>query len=596
MNPETRNCQNCKNEFRIAPEDFEFYEKMEVPPPTWCPECRLIRRFSFRNERNLYANTCALCGQNIISVFHHDLGFTVYCQPCWWSDKWNPLDYEQDYDFSKPFFAQFRELMRKTPWAALMSDYVTNVNSDYVNMASHSKNCYLTSHADHNEDSAYASGLKLSKDCYDGTMVQQSELSYECLNVTKGFKNVFSVDCENSYDIYFSRNLVGCSNCVGCVNLRNKSHHIFNEPYTKEEYFKKLEELNLGSYESLMRVREKTEKLWNKFPQKYYHGAYNTKVSGDYIHHSKDVHASYEMIGVENAKFCQFLSTKPTEDCYDYTEWGDSASLIYEAIVSGVEISKLKFVWGVRSGSRESEYTMHSTGIKNVFGCVNLRKKEYCILNRQYTKESFDKLKAKIIGHMYEMPYVDAKGRIYKYGEFFPSELSPFAYNETVQEFFPLTKEEAIKQGFRWRDPEARQYQASVAASSLPDNIKDAPDSILGEVIGCAHEEKCNHQCTKAFRLISPELAFLRKMNLPLPRLCPNCRHYERIKYRNPMRLWKGSCQCAGADSENLVYKNSGGHPNHDPAEHCHNGFETSYAPDRPEIVYCESCYLAEVM
>ena len=194
------------------------------------------------------------------------------------------------------------------------------------------------------------------------------------------------------------------------------------------------------------------------------------------------------------------------------------------------------------------------------------------------------------------MPYVDAKGRIYKYGEFFPSELSPFAYNETVQEFFPLTKEEAIKQGFRWRDPEARQYQASVAASSLPDNIKDAPDSILGEVIGCAHEEKCNHQCTKAFRLISPELAFLRKMNLPLPRLCPNCRHYERIKYRNPMRLWKGSCQCAGADSENLVYKNSGGHPNHDPAEHCHNGFETSYAPDRPEIVYCESCYLAEVM
>ncbi len=486
--------------------------------------------------------------------------------------------------------------MKKVPWAALMSEYTTNVNSDYVNMASHSKNCYLTSHADHNEDSAYASGLKLSKDCYDDTMVQQSELSYECLNVTKGFKNFFSVDSENSHDIYFSRNLMGCSNCVGSVNLRNKSHYIFNEPYSKEDYLKKFEELRLGSYEGLRRAKEQAEKLWDKFPQKYYHGVHNSNVSGDYLHASKDVHVSYEMIGAEHAKFSQFLSTKPTEDVYDYTEWGDSASLIYEAIIAGVEISKLKFVWSVRSNSRESEYTMHSTGSKNVFGCANLRNKEFCILNKQYTAEEYKELLPRIREHMKDMPYIDKKGRRYQYGEFFPSELSPFAYNETVQEFFPLTKENALAKGFRWRDAEARQYQVSVTASKLPDNIKDVSDSIMNETIGCAHEEKCNHQCTKAFRLIPPELAFLKKMNLPLPRLCPNCRHYERIKYRNPIKLGQRICQCAGEASENGVYKNTGGHPQHSADEHCPNIFTTSYAADRPEIVYCEQCYLGEVV
>jgi RNA polymerase subunit RPABC4/transcription elongation factor Spt4 len=37
---ETKNCQNCKKDFNIEPDDFSFYEKMKVPVPTWCPECR----------------------------------------------------------------------------------------------------------------------------------------------------------------------------------------------------------------------------------------------------------------------------------------------------------------------------------------------------------------------------------------------------------------------------------------------------------------------------------------------------------------------------------------------------------------------------
>jgi len=44
MNQETKQCQNCKKEFEIEAEDFNFYKKIKVPPPTrpeiiYCEKC-----------------------------------------------------------------------------------------------------------------------------------------------------------------------------------------------------------------------------------------------------------------------------------------------------------------------------------------------------------------------------------------------------------------------------------------------------------------------------------------------------------------------------------------------------------------------------
>ena len=191
---------------------------------------------------------------------------------------------------------------------------------------------------------------------------------------------------------------------------------------------------------------------------------------------------------------------------------------------------------------------------------------------------------------------------IYRYGEFFPPELSPFAYNETIaQEYFPLTKEQAIDKGYRWKDPETRNYKITLKTEQIPDHIKDVKDDIVNQIIQCGHYDMdskktvCNEQCATAFKIIPQELEFYRKMNLPLPRLCPNCRHYQRIKQRNPLKLWHRKCQCAGEKSDNKVYQNTIEH-NHHGTDHCPNEFETSYAPERKEIVYCEKCYQEEVI
>ena len=242
------------------------------------------------------------------------------------------------------------------------------------------------------------------------------------------------------------------------------------------------------------------------------------------------------------------------------------------------------------------EYSIACTGSSYLFGCVGLRKKRYCIFNKQYTKEEYEALVPKIIAHMNEMPYTDKSGMTYKYGEFFPIELSPVSYNESMaQEYFPLDKEDTLTKGYKWQDTADRNYKPTIEAKDLPDQIGDVDDSITKEIIACAHSKSnCKHLCVSAFRITTDELNFYKKMGLPLPQLCHNCRTFERLQQRTGLALYKRKCQCGGLKSENGVYQNTAKHLHVE--DGCSNEFETSYAPDRPEIVYCEQCYQQEIL
>jgi len=233
-------------------------------------------------------------------------------------------------------------------------------------------------------------------------------------------------------------------------------------------------------------------------------------------------------------------------------------------------------------GGHNNEYCDTCKMAENLFGCVGLSSKSYCILNKQYGKEEYFYMVEKIKKHMDEMPYVDKNGRVYKYGEYFPIEISQVAYNETLAiEQFPLTKQEALAQGYEWRDIENKDYKHTVTRSDIPNNIKDVNDDILKEIILCDHEAQCTHQCTKGYRIVEEELKFYRQMNLPVPDKCPNCRYYERLYRRAPWKLWDRECMC--------------NEPSHNHTGKCTIEFQTPYSPDRPEKVYCKACYQKEV-
>ncbi len=574
MENQTKVCQKCEESFIVDSDDFNFYEKMKVPAPTWCPDCRLQRRLAFRNERSLYKRPCELCGVDTISMYDPDKGIINYCSECWWSDKWNAEDYAQDYDFSKPFFQQFEELIKKVPHQNVSVSYKTLTNSNFTNMNHYLKSCYYLFNSDYNEKCSYGEEIEHSTECIDVTMAENTQIAYESVNCLKCYEIYYSVDCESSHDIWFSKNLVGCSNCFSCVNLRGQQYCIFNEKYSREDYLEKIKEFNLGSHKAVKENKLKALEFWLKFPNKYMHGIQNLSSTGDYVDHSKYVTNSFITTGGEHCRYCMWLIVKNNKDCYDYTQFGENAEKVYETAVCGKNIYNI--IGGNRVlDSRDIHYSMFcQNNDSNLFGCIGLLSKEYYILNKQYSKEQYEELLPKIIKHMTDMPYVDKKGRTYVYGDFFPTEISTFDYNETsAQEFFPLVKEEAEDQGFSWKEPKEKNYKITIKPEDLPDDIKDVKDDITSLIIGCGHEGNCKEQCTTAFRVIESELNFYRSHSLPLPRLCPNCRHYQRVENRNPNKLWHRKCMKEG----------------------CENEFETSYSPDRPEIVYCERCYKLEV-
>src|SRR3989344_6579332 len=236
MKTETKQCQNCKSQFIIEPDDFAFYEKIKVPPPTFCPECRLQRRLASRNERTLYFRACDLCKKITISRYSSESPYIVYCPPCWYSDNWDPLSYGRTYDFSKPFFKQFQELSLTVPHISVLS--VNAINSEYGSQLKDVNDCYMAISISKSEDVNYSYRVDKSRNCFDVSYVRESERCNELVYGLKCFNVSNSVFVGDSLDSAFLYDCHNCRNCLLCVNMRNGSYQIRNKIYSKEAYEK----------------------------------------------------------------------------------------------------------------------------------------------------------------------------------------------------------------------------------------------------------------------------------------------------------------------------------------------------------------------
>jgi hypothetical protein len=571
MTSEIKNCQNCKKEFTIEPDDFGFYEKIKVPPPTFCPECRAIRRFLWRNENCLYKRNCGLCGKKVISVYPESTVFPVYCHECWWSDKWDAQSYQSKVDFEKSFLLQWKNLSERVPKYSLYN--VNAVRSDYCNICMNTKDSYLVFGSGFNENCMYGNTLFKCKEVIESLWTKKSENSAYLIDCESCYGTLFAQDSGSCIDSMFIYDCHNCQDCILSTNLRDKQFYIRNIRLSKEEYIKEKKAIikSIGSHKKFVQILADFNEIKTKALRKFMIGKNHINSTGNFIYNAKNARNCFFVSDIENLKH-SVKSVEGQKDSMDIFGVSVGGELMYDSLnVDYASRGKC-----ILHGDHiiDSAYLLDCHNSSNCFACIGLRNKSYCILNKQYSKEEYEALVPKIIQHMNDMPYIDSKGRVYKYGEFFPPELSPFCYNETIaQEYFPLTKEEALKQGYRWKDREERNYAIDIKNEEIPDNITEVKDDIVNKVIECEHKGNCNEQCTEAFKIIESELQFYRRMNLPLPHLCPNCRHYQRLKQRNPLKLWHRKCMREG----------------------CINEFETSYAPERKEMVYCERCYQQEV-
>ncbi len=551
---EIKTCK-CWKEFLITDRDIEFYKKIspviwwkkfDIPMPSICPDCRQQRRLLWRNERWLYKRKCDATWKSIISMYSPDKPYKVYSQEVWWSDGWNAFDYGKEFDFSRSFFEQFDELMHVVPQISLITDFTNDENSAYTNFAWSNKNCYLIFDSDFNKDCMNLTSSTKNEDCIDCHSTHNSRLCFECVwveNCSECFYMVNSYDCSECYEC---DSCIWCKNCIGCVNLRNAEYHINNTKFSQEDYQKELSKIkNDFKYDFNKSI---------KHPKKFMISKNTENVTWNYIYDSKNVTDSYEIYNSEDCKYCFGMHDLKTS--YDVTGfWIWWLDRIYDSHVVGVWGYNVFFSNVVVQWSNNIFYsnTIYNNS-SNIFGCVWLVWKQYCILNKQYTKEEYEELVPKIIEHMQKTK---------EWWEFLPSAISPFWYNETVaNEYYPINENEALEKWFKWSTYENPKPEVSkvIPWEKLPKDIKDIPDDILNWAIECEVSKK-------PFRIVKQELDFYRKYDLPIPTKHPDERHMDRMKLRNPRKLYDRHC------------------------DKCQKDIKTTYSPDRPEIVYCEECY-----
>lgn len=545
---QSKHCATCGVNFIILDWELDFYAKIDVPGPKLCPDCRQQKRAAQINQLKLFKRKCDATGKNMISNYIQSSSYRVYLQDYWFSDRFDAIEYGRDFDFNRPFFQQYHELDLAVPRPNLCVTYGSGENSDYTNYSGHNKNSYLVFNTNKSEDCYYCYGVQYSKDSLDCYRGNEIELCYEVLDSDHLYACNYVKDSRDCIDCCFLKNCYGCKNCFFCSNISQKTNWAFNQPATLEE----IENLKAScrSRTKLKELKKSFQEFCLQFPQKYMHGIGNENSTGNYLLHCKNATSCYDSGNLQDTKYCyqMFFDAK---DCLDCQECG-GGELMYECANLGEDAYNLRFC--IHSETNVSDLTYCNwcvSGCSNLFGCVGLKKKEYCIFNKEYSKRDYQELRTKIIHQMKETE---------EWGEFFPAYTSPFPYNHTIANlFYPIKKEQALSLGYSWDDSE-EVITLDLENKIVPDSMSELREDSWQNIYSCT-------DCKKAFKHIVQELEFYRKQNIPPPDNCFNCRHLVRFSQRNRRKLILRNCDSCGIE------------------------FTSTYSKDRIEKIYCETCF-----
>lgn len=500
-------CSKCKKEFEHPERAVQIYEKLDMPLPRECFLCRIQHILAFWIFGKFRKGKSDLSGKPLITTIPENPRFPVYTTKEWFSDDWEPP--QMDYDPNRPFFEQLKELQERAPRPHQLG--TNNVDCDWCDDVWDSKNCYLAKSFVECENIKYGYRNIRIKDsidtayCYDSQQSYDITFSFNCyrmrhsLNVRDSFDSAFLYDCRN------------CSNCFMCWNLRGKQYCIRNKQYSKENYLKELEKYDLGSWETIKSLKDE----WKEHLRE------------DAVHRANLNVKSYDSTGniMTNCNKCEkCYYWEDSEDCAESFRGALNKSLASAVGTFSFELSaftgqsgygyQCKYIVNCNN-CRYVEYLDQCVNCEYCFGCVGIRTRKYCILNKQYTKEEYEKLKQKIIESMKK----DGS-----YGEYFPYSMAYSGYNITTTMLFKElseTKKSIEKLGGYWEDIDESAIEGT-PTSELPDNIKDVKDDITKTALICP-------ETGWRYNIAPDELKFYRQMKIPLPRYHFDHRTIERF-------------------------------------------------------------------
>jgi hypothetical protein len=479
----------------------------------------------------------------------------VYDDEYYLSDKWEATEFATEISFEEPFFEQYQKLALAVPHQSLFKD-PKSVNSDYVVSGVQAKDCYFTAIPFLSEKIYYSCLPIKSKECINILESENCELSFDCVSVSDCYKCIKCIDISNCMESAFLYDCKNCQNCFMSSNLKNKTYYFDNKQLSKDEYQKKISEINLGDKSVYQKFGKKFNDLIKTAIKKNVLNVKTENCIGNRIHNSENCFYSFNIINsCQNLRYV--MSANDTKDSMDV--FGSPGnSLTYESSGAGPG-SEIKFSITCRD-CLNVEYCSECNSCEDCFACFGLKNKKYHIFNKPYSEDEYwqkvDELKTKML----------ERG---EYGEFFPLKDSPFPYQDSnAQVEFPLTEKEIKEKGWHWQGEVESGIDLtkidSIKGEDLPDDIKDTPDNILKTAIIC-------ERTGEPFKVVPYELEFYQKMNLPLPTIHPLERIKDLFKYRRPYKLYNTNCK------------------------KCQKEIQTVHNPEKTENIWCGECYNREV-
>lgn len=459
------------------------------------PAKEIIQELSaFWQHFALHKRKCDQTGRSIISVFDETCPYPVWHREEWIKHADPP---QAEFNPKRDFFEQLWELFQKCPIPHNVG--AGNENCEYTDDWWYSRNCYLCHSGFKCEDAYYCYRTLNVKDCQFCVFSFDSELCTDLINSRNCYAVSYALNsrnCKNSSFLFDCRN---CSDCLFSWNLRGKQYCLFNQQLSQEEYEQERQKYDFSSRQEYEKAKLTfTEILRNKAWWRNVYLQQCEQCTGDILDRCK------------NCENCYFFSD--SEDCANSFRGGFNkdilnsvsafkSELVYYSALPQDECYDIRMCYNVIQ-CKYLEYSAHCFNSQYCFGCCGLANKQYCIFNKQFEKDNYQRKVAEIREQLKQDGI---------YGQFFPFHFAANPYDESLAGFYwPLNREEQQLSGFRIKQSRERRNENHQSPEDIPDRSSQANSDICEKTFW---DEKAQ----RPFQITAYDLKFSQENNIPLP-------------------------------------------------------------------------------
>jgi hypothetical protein len=489
----TAACPLSGRPFSISAKEQELCRKLGEPLPQTHTSVRLRQLLAFWPQLALHKRRCDGSGRSIIAVFDEACPYPVWHREHWFGHAAPPA---AEYDWEAPFFEQLWSLFQRCPIPHNIG--LGSENCEYTDDWWYSRSCYLCHSGIRCEDCCYGYRLIRCRDCQYCVFCFDCELCRDLVNCVNCFSQACSFNCRSCHESDFLFDCRGCDHCYMCWNLRNQRFCIENVQYTQEEYQRRRAQVDLSSRLQYEQQRRRFEAILRS--RVYWRALFNENVegcSGAYLTNDRDCINCYFIQESQDCVNC--FRGYAFKDGVDVIS-GFKSELGYCSCMPQVDCYATKYCYNV-SQCKFMEYSGYCLNCQHCFACCGLVGKEYCILNRPYSRSEYARVVEQIRAR------VEAQGLR---GQFFPGYFAPNCYDESLAALhFPLSQTEQQRLGFRVKAGE-REREQGLGAEDLPERAREAASDICKLVFW-------DGEAQRPFRVSEHDLAFAMRRKLPLP-------------------------------------------------------------------------------